>query len=119
MLVVDDEAMLRKTTSRLLEALGYSVLQAGDGNEAEAVLREVGTIDVILLDLIMPGRTAEQTFEALRQVKPGVSIILCSGYAPEDMAERLLQEPAVRHLQKPFTLQELGEMLTAVLAAPA
>lgn len=112
-LLVDDEALMRRATGRLLEVLGYEVRSAEDGTEAEAMLTQWPDADVVLLDLMMPGPSPEESFAALRRVKPGVPIVLCSGYAPEEAA-RLLTEPKVTHLQKPFSRAQLAEAIALV-----
>ncbi len=113
-LLVDDEPLMRRATGRLLEALGYEVRAAEDGTEAETMLTQWPEADVVLLDVMMPGPSPEETFAALRRVKPGVPIVLCSGYAPEDVAARLLSEPKVTHLQKPFNRAQLAEAIALV-----
>ncbi|MDP1920470.1 MAG: PAS domain-containing protein [Myxococcales bacterium] len=113
-LLVDDEPLMRRATGRLLEALGFEVRLAEDGTDAEAMLKGWLEADVVLLDLMMPGPSPEETFAALRRVKPGVPIVLCSGYAPEDVAARLLSEPKVTHLQKPFNRAQLAEAIALV-----
>ena len=105
---------MRRATGRLLESLGYEVRTAEDGIEAEATLTQWPEADVVLLDLMMPGPTPEESFAALRRVKPGVPIVLCSGYAPEEVAARLLNEPKVTHLQKPFNRTQLSEAIALV-----
>lgn len=114
-LVVDDEPLLRRSTCRLLEVLGHQAVSAADGAEAEARLRELPEVDVVLLDLLMPGRPVEQTFKALRALRAEVPIVLCSGMGPGEHAAQLLEEPFVSQLQKPFTIDELGQVIGEVL----
>ena len=113
-LLVDDEPLMRRATGRLLETLGFEVRSAEDGTEAEEMLTAWREADVVLLDLMMPGPSPEETFAALRRVRPGVPIVLCSGYAPEDVAAKLLSEPKVTHLQKPFNKAQLAEAIEHV-----
>jgi len=114
-LLVDDDPLMRRATSRLLEALGFEVRVAEDGLDAEAQLSAWGAAQVVLLDVMMPGRPAAETFAALRRVRPGIPVIICSGYAPEEVATRLLSEPQVAHLQKPFSRAQLGEAIASLL----
>ncbi|MBL8917752.1 MAG: response regulator [Myxococcaceae bacterium] len=115
-LVVDDEALLRRSTCRLLEALGHEAVSAADGAEAEARLREMPELDVVVLDLLMPGWPVEQTFAALRTLRPAMPIVLCSGVGAGEHAARLLEQPFVTQLQKPFTIDELGQVIGAMLS---
>jgi two-component system, cell cycle sensor histidine kinase and response regulator CckA len=110
-LLIDDEPLMRRATGRLLEALGFEVRTAEDGTEAESELKAWPETDVILLDLMMPGRSTEETFAALRRVKPSVPIVLCSGYSAPDVAGQLLRESNVTHLQKPFSKAQLSEAI--------
>ncbi|MCA3016408.1 MAG: response regulator, partial [Myxococcaceae bacterium] len=73
-LIAEDEPLLRRLTGQMLRALGYVVREAADGFEAERVLRETPRVEVVLLDLLMPGRTADETFTALRAARPGVDV---------------------------------------------
>jgi two-component system cell cycle sensor histidine kinase/response regulator CckA len=109
-LLADDEALIRRATGRLLQAMGFEVRAVGDGFGAEAVLREVPSIDLVLLDFMMPGRSANDTVSALRVLKPEIPIVLCSGYALSDVASQLLHVPGVHQLQKPFSRAQLSEL---------
>jgi CheY-like chemotaxis protein len=99
----------------LLEVLGYEVVDAEDGAQAEALLAQTPAVTVVLLDLMMPGRSAEDTVSALRRLRPEVPIVLCSGYAADDVAAGLLAQPNVAHLQKPFNRAQLVELLTRLI----
>jgi CheY-like chemotaxis protein len=111
-LLADDEALVRRATGRLLQVMGYEVRDAEDGFSAEAVLRESPGVTVVLLDLMMPGRSADDTVAALRRLNPAVPIVLCSGYAADEVAGRLLELPGLFQLQKPFNRAQLTELLT-------
>jgi CheY-like chemotaxis protein len=110
-LLADDEPLVRRATARLLQVMGYEVREAEDGLAAEAMLRQAPPVDVVLLDLMMPGRSADETVAALRQLEPSVPIVLCSGYAPDEVAGRLLAQPNVFQLQKPFNRAQLTALL--------
>jgi PAS domain S-box-containing protein len=115
-LVVDDEAAVRVTCQRTLEASGYRVLTAGHGAEALALytLRSV-EIDVVLCDLIMPVLDGAATIRELVHLNPEVAVITTTGAA----AKSLVVQPAPSHvratLSKPFTAAELLETLDKVL----
>jgi CheY-like chemotaxis protein len=109
-LLADDEALIRRATGRLLQVMGFEVRDVDDGFGAEAVLRERPPIDLVLLDLMMPGRSATDTVTALRSVNPDIPIVLCSGYALDDVASQLLRLPGVHQLQKPFNRAQLVEL---------
>jgi PAS domain S-box-containing protein len=115
-LLVDDEEIIRTLGSRMLERLGYRVVTAAGGLEAEETLaKRGGEIDLVILDLVMPGMNGAQTFTRLRKLRPDLPVLLASGYDLEDQAEELIGRGAVGFIKKPFTLQQLSAGLRQVL----
>jgi two-component system cell cycle sensor histidine kinase/response regulator CckA len=111
-LLIDDEAPVRKVAGDMLENLGHSVLRAGSAEEALGLLEQnLDRVDLAVLDLIMPGVSGAEVFRRLRQLRPGLPVLLCSGYSREEEAERLLREGASAFIQKPFGLARLAEGL--------
>jgi nitrogen-specific signal transduction histidine kinase/CheY-like chemotaxis protein len=106
-LVVDDEPDIRRVVARMVQSLGYGVLTAGDGVEAEQLVRDEPSISAVALDLTMPGRNANETIAALRLARPDLRIVVMSGYAEC----RLPSGDGISFLQKPFTAPELGSSL--------
>ncbi len=115
-LVVDDEQVVRDVAKSSLERQGYEVLVADSGPAAIDVVRcEGGRIDLVILDLSMPGMNGEEALPRLRDLKPGLNVIVSSGYNEQD-ALRLFQGAVVSgFLQKPYTVQELTRQATALL----
>jgi len=112
-LVVDDEPLLRKVAAKLLQKLGYQVLEAADGESAVAIFREKGAqIDLVLLDMIMPGMDGHQTLERLRALNPSVPVLMCSGYSE---AEAPHLPAGVSFLPKPYPLETLSQQVSAAL----
>jgi PAS domain S-box-containing protein len=115
-LLVDDEQMIVDVGRQLLEHLGYIVLTAGGGKEAvELVIDNPERIDLVILDLIMPGMDGGEAFDALRAVAPEVKVLLSSGYALEGKAYEMLDRGCNGFIQKPFTLNNLSVKIRAVL----
>lgn len=112
-MVVDDEPILRRVATRLLEKLGYKVILAADGKMAVETFGKRGPeIDLVLMDMIMPGMDGFQTVQKLRGLNPQVPIILCSGYGDG----RGKDLPAdVGFLSKPYTLEVLSQKVAAAL----
>jgi PAS domain S-box-containing protein len=112
-LVVDDEPLLRRVAGKLLQKLGYSVLEAANGQGALEIFQERGAeIDLVLLDLIMPGLNGFQTLERLRALNPQVPVLMCSGYGDGDEQEL----PAgVNFLSKPYPLEILSQRVSEAL----
>ena len=107
-LVVDDEAAIREMARDILESNGYEVVLATDGVDALEVYRnEWGRIDLVLLDMVMPRMGGLETFRRIAGMDRGLRVLLCSGYADNDKAQRALKEGALGLLSKPFTMTEL------------
>jgi CheY-like chemotaxis protein len=116
-LVVDDEASVRSTITRVLEHLGLSVLSAPDGSSALEVFQShLNVIDCVLLDLTMPGMPGTEVARAMRAIHPSLPIVLMSGYNQEDMARSMQEVMNIRFLHKPFLLVELDTALQWVFA---
>jgi signal transduction histidine kinase/ActR/RegA family two-component response regulator len=117
-LLVDDEHLLRKGTSRLLRRMGYELLQAEEGAEAlEVFQRERDQIAVVLLDLVMPVMDGFEAFRRLRELDAKLPIVLTSGYSPEGAVEQLLTEESVYFVQKPYLPDRLQDVLEQAFSA--
>ena len=117
-LLVDDESMIIDVCKDLLEKLGYRVLAAGSGEEAlDAVRRMADDIDLVILDMIMPGMDGGETFDRLRELRPQIPVILSSGYAINGQATEIMDRGCNGYIQKPFDISELSKKLRAVLDA--
>jgi two-component system, cell cycle sensor histidine kinase and response regulator CckA len=115
-MVVDDEAINISVMKDMLEMLHYRVLPVGSGQEAVAVYMEKGKeIDLVVLDMIMPGISGGRTFDILREINPDVAVILASGYSAEGEARTILNRGCRGFIQKPFHLQELSRKVREVL----
>jgi PAS domain S-box-containing protein len=109
-LVVDDEDLVRNVLARMIEDLGYHALTAADGPAALELLdREA--VDAMIVDLTMPGMNGADVIAAVRQQRPDLKIVLCSGYDRE--ARGPIQADA--HLPKPFRIEALEGTLARLL----
>lgn len=118
MLVVEDAEPVRKLIKRLLEELGYEVSIAASGAEALAALDSVGHLDLLLSDVVLSGEMSgvDLIAEAVRR-RPGLRILLMSGYAPDDVIEGDRLHEGVTLLSKPFRTDELARAVRSVLDA--
>jgi two-component system cell cycle sensor histidine kinase/response regulator CckA len=108
-LLVDDEEFIIEVTGRLLEELGYHVLTAADGDEAVKIYSQQHTgIDLVIMDMIMPGLSGSETFDKLKSINPAVRVILSSGYSINEKAAEIMQRGVLFFLQKPYHLDELS-----------
>jgi PAS domain S-box-containing protein len=115
-LIVDDEQLVRRSMRMLLEKLGYRVLEAADGTQAlQTLVVSDERPALVVLDLMMPGLSAAETFRAAREIMPELPFLFCSGYAPESLMTSLQTAPQTGRLAKPFTVQELNAAISALL----
>lgn len=115
-LVIDDEEVTLHVTKAMLKRLGYRVLGAGSGREGIEVFRQNSAdVAMVVLDMIMPGLTGGETFEALKQTNPQVKVILSSGYSLNGQAKAIIDRGCRGFIQKPFGIEELSEKIWAGL----
>jgi CheY-like chemotaxis protein len=109
---VDDEPIVRTLLTGVLELQGYRVWQACDGAEAiETYRREGMRIDLVLMDVVLPGLDGPEALAALREIAPAVRCCFMSGDPGKYRVEQLLAAGAVGFLDKPFALADLETVL--------
>ncbi|MBU0674460.1 MAG: response regulator [Proteobacteria bacterium] len=107
-LVAEDDAALRELSRRILEAFGYRVITAADGEEAIAkFLENRERINLVLLDMIMPKKNGKEVGEAIRTVSPKIRILFASGYTSEIISNKELLEGSFDFIQKPYQSKSL------------
>ncbi|MCP4727646.1 MAG: PAS domain S-box protein [bacterium] len=114
-LAVDDEKHVRDLTKLQLEKLGYNVILAANGSKAVEIFRKDRNIDLVLLDMVMPGMPGKETFMALKEIKKDVKVILVSGYSQNGKAKEIIDKGTRAFLQKPFKLHEISKLISDVL----
>jgi PAS domain S-box-containing protein len=111
-LVIDDESVIRSAVYGMLSALGYSVLLAEDGESGIRMYGEnPGAIDLVILDIVMPGLGGKDTFLRLKEINPGIKAIFSSGFNPNIMTDEMLSMGILDFIQKPFRLYDLSSMV--------
>jgi len=114
-LLLEDDDSLQRTMRRILEHLGYRVHAARDGTEGLALfLARQSEIDLIISDMVMPGLTGVQVYEAITRYRPGARFLLSSGYQ-ERPEGPLKVPPGVRVIAKPWTIEELAQTIGEAL----
>ena len=118
LLLVEDEETLRTSVSKMLSRRGFSVVGAGDGSAAVDVLRgHPGKIDIILLDMTLPGTPSREVIEEAQRTRPAVKIVLTSAYSRETVAQSI-DAPIVKgFIRKPFQVGDLVQLLRTTLDA--
>ena len=119
-LLAEDDDVVRRTTARILVAGGYTVHAARDAVEARRLFAEHGPgIDMLVTDVMMPGQSGVALAEVLRAERPGLPVLLVSGYPGEDLSRLGVEVGEVDLLRKPYTARELTARVRAVLAGKA
>src|SRR5581483_10017617 len=102
---------------RFLQIAGHQVICATSGQEALNLLANGRLVDLIILDLMMPREDAVTIFQRLRQRRPGVPVLLCTGLPLAEPAPALLREGANGLIRKPFRMNELWYAVKRALGA--
>ncbi len=111
---MDDEPDIRSAVAELLELEGYQTLTAADGTEALETVRRLGNgIDLVLLDLTMPGPSGSEVLARIREIDPSIRVILSSGYAQGDWPSGSGGPEPDAFLAKPYRLREMGTLLNS------
>ena len=115
-LFVYDEETIIEVGQQLLEALGYEVILTKCGKETlDVYQKQKGSIDLIILDMIMPEMSGGETFDKLKEINPDVKVLLSSGYSLNGQAEEILRRGCKGFMQKPFSLEELSKRIREVV----
>lgn len=109
-LVVDDEEVVRWGLVETLESLGYQTLEAGDGEEGVQRYREHrDTVDLVLMDMIMPKRDGRQALQAIREINPQARVMLISGYSVAEDPHEVSNMGFTGFIQKPVSRNALAK----------
>ena len=118
-LLVDDEDKILDVERGMLSALGYNVLTAGSGKQAVALYEaNRNKIDIVILDMIMPGMGGGETYDALKKNNPDVKVLLCSGYSEGGQAKEILLRGCSGFIQKPFNINGLSKKIREIIDLP-
>ena len=115
-LLVDDEDSIVDVGEEILHMTGYQVLAARSGKEAINIYQKnQATIDIVILDMIMPEMGGEETYDTLKEINPKVKVLLSSGYSIDGKAKEILEKGCDGFIQKPFTVEELSQKIREIL----
>ena len=114
-LLVEDEDMVAEVGEKLLRKLGYGTLVARSGKEAVDIYeKNKEGIDIVILDMIMPGMGGGDVFDRLKEIDPGVKVLLSSGYSMNGQASEILARGCLGFINKPFNLKELSQKIRSI-----
>ncbi len=115
-LLVEDEEAVRGLAAKILRAKGYAVLEAGDGKEAQAVLKtHRGDLDLLLTDVVMPQMGGPELAKWLRSVRRGIRVLFMTGYTDHSAFRDGSLPPGTGLIQKPFSPQALAQKVREIL----
>jgi two-component system cell cycle sensor histidine kinase/response regulator CckA len=115
-LLVDDEQVILEVGQDLLEAIGYRVLIARDGNEAiEVYKKNRDEIEIVVLDMVMPGMGGGEAYDRIKGINPDIKILLSSGFSIDGEATEILERGCDGFIQKPFNIKEFSQAIRKVL----
>ena len=119
-LLVEDEAIVRRFGERALTISGYTVLTAADGPEAlQALERHGQPVDLLLTDVVMPGMSGRQLAQEVARRKMARRTLYISGYTDEAVGRHGILSPGLAFLNKPFSHETLARKIREVLNGPA
>jgi two-component system, cell cycle sensor histidine kinase and response regulator CckA len=115
--VVEDEDALRDAVSRMLRKRGLTVIEAVDGRVAIELFRDMASeIDVVLLDMTLPGMSGREVFDAMQEIRPGVKVVITTAYSQETALTSLGGQRALAYIQKPYQFSDLFALLRETLS---
>ncbi len=114
-LIVEDEEAVRYLSRVILERAGHRVFEAATPEQAESLLSEIGPVDVLVSDVMLPGGRGPELFARLRVQYPALRVVFMSGYIEEGVLEDTQLDPAMRFMQKPFLAETLLSNVATLL----
>lgn len=115
-LLVDDEKMVLEVGQAMLEKIGYRTITAGSGQEAINLYeQQKDEIDLVILDLIMPGMGGGETYDRLKAIDGDAGVIISSGYSINGRTQEILDRGCRHFIQKPFSMEELSRKVREAL----
>jgi signal transduction histidine kinase/CheY-like chemotaxis protein len=117
-LLIDDEEMILDIGTKMLNVMGYQVLSANGGLDACRIFeKKHNLIDLVILDMTMPGMSGRETYERLQTINPNVKVLFASGYSLDEDSSHLLDHRCNGFIQKPFNMNALSQKVRDVINA--
>ncbi len=113
-LLVDDDELIRESVAPMLEMLGHQVLTASGGASALRLLEASGAMDLVILDMNMPGMSGADTLPRVLEICPGMPVVMATGFSDHEIAPLLAGHPEVSILRKPFSMKEFQRKLDSI-----
>jgi len=115
-LLVDDDKVIVHAGKRMIESLGYAVMPAENGEEALKIFENShDRIDLVILDMVMPYVNGGEVYDRMKEISPGVRVLLASGYSLNGQAEDIIARGCNGFIQKPFNTVELSRKIREII----
>ncbi|MBI5408563.1 MAG: PAS domain S-box protein [Nitrospirae bacterium] len=115
-LLAEDEADVRKLTKQILSEAGYKVIEAVDGEDAvDKFISNMDRVDILLLDVIMPGMNGQDVYNKAKEMKPDVKALLVSGYPADFIRKKIIIHNGLNYVSKPLPPDELLKKIREAL----
>ncbi len=116
-LLIDDEQVVLKFAGDALREIGYDVVTCDSGKGGVETVKQDPELDLVILDLIMPGLSGSETYTRIRQVRQDLPVIISTGYSSRQALESTLEQGAEGFLPKPYRIEELSRIVARQLDA--
>jgi CheY-like chemotaxis protein len=117
--LVDDDELIRESVAPLLEMLGHQVTVAAGGAPALKLLEAGLMVDLVILDMNMPVMSGTEALPRILALRPGLAVIMATGYSDHEIAPLLAAHPTVSGLRKPFSLKEVQFKIAELEISPS
>jgi len=118
-LVVDDDHSVSGIFEFVLKSAGYSVLSAYSGDECLSIIEKEPSIDLVFMDIRMPGKSGVETYKELLVLRPNLVVIIMTGYAVNETLKEAFELGAYGVIYKPFDIEEVLELIRRVFKVQA
>ncbi len=116
--LIDDDDMIADVSEMILKSSGYDVVSAKSAKEAIEVYKENHSrIDMVILDMILPDMGGGDTYDRLKEINPGIKVLLASGYDIDYQGRDIMERGCDAFIQKPFNMNELLEKIREILTS--
>jgi DNA-binding NtrC family response regulator len=117
-LIVDDEDVVLDVEGLMLKKMGFNILKANSSAKACRLYKnKKDDIDLVILDMIMPGDNGAATYQKLKTINPGIKVLISSGFWKDLNVRAILKDGKNSFIQKPFKFNEFSKKIDSILAA--
>ena len=117
-LIVDDEDVVLDVEGLMLKKMGFNILKANSSQKAcRLYSSKKDDIDLVILDMIMPGDNGAVTYRKLKNINPGIKVLISSGFWKDLNVREILSDGRNSFIQKPFKFAEFNKKVESILSA--